>query len=108
MQVSLAQQPKAQTPAALDTAFFSTATADSARPLPRAPPHPPPLVSRYFSNAAALSTHEKTKPHRRRTKLLLASARPHNQVDAEVAAGMGRPDNGPRLRSGGGVADMAE
>jgi len=64
--------------------------------------------SRYFSNVAALATHEKTKPHRRRAKLLLASARPHNQVDAEVASGMGRPDNGPRLRSGGGVADMAE
>ncbi|GBF99890.1 hypothetical protein Rsub_12686 [Raphidocelis subcapitata] len=64
--------------------------------------------SRYFSNAGALATHEKTKPHRRRAKLLLASDRPHNQVDAEVASGMGRPDNGPRLRSAGGVADMAE
>jgi hypothetical protein len=30
------------------------------------------------------------------------------QLDAEVAAGMGKPDNGPKLRSGGGVADMAE
>ena len=37
--------------------------------------------------------------------MLLASPRPHNQVDAEAAAGMGRPDNGPRLRPGG-VADM--
>jgi len=25
-------------------------------------------------------------------------AAPHNQIDAEVAAGMGRPDNGPRLQ----------
>lgn len=25
---------------------------------------------------------------------------PHNQIDAEVAAGMGTPDNGPKLRVG--------
>jgi hypothetical protein len=71
-------------------------------------PTPPTPLSRYFQTAAALATHEKTKPHRRRAKMLLSSARPHNQTDAEVASGMGRPDNGPRLRSGGGVSDMAE
>lgn len=37
--------------------------------------------------------------------MLLTTAKPHNQVDAEVAAGMGRPDNGPKLRSSG-PADM--
>lgn len=40
-----------------------------------------------------------------RVKMLLTTAKPHNQVDAEVAAGMGRPDNGPKLRSSG-PADM--
>ena len=64
--------------------------------------------SRYFANPGALAAHEKTKPHRRRAKLLAASARPHNQVDAEVASGMGRPDNGPRLRSGGGGGGAAD
>ncbi|KAI8470747.1 MAG: hypothetical protein J3K34DRAFT_521059 [Monoraphidium minutum] len=64
--------------------------------------------SRYFQNTLALATHEKTKPHRRCAKLLTTTPRPHNQVDADVAAGMGRPDNGPKLRSGVGVADMAE
>jgi hypothetical protein len=33
--------------------------------------------------------------------MLLTTAKPHNQVDAEVAAGMSRPDNGPKLRSSG-------
>ncbi len=29
---------------------------------------------------------------------MMDGAAPHNQIDAEVAAGMGRPDNGPRLQ----------
>lgn len=62
----------------------------------------------YFQTAAALVDHERTKPHKRRVKLLLSTPKPHAQLDAELAAGMGRPDNGPRLRSGGGVADMLE
>jgi hypothetical protein len=41
-----------------------------------------------------------------RVKLLLNTPKPHNQIDAEVAAGMGLPDNGPRLRSRGPVAMM--
>jgi hypothetical protein len=40
----------------------------------------------------------------RRVKMLLNTAKPHNQVDAEVASGMGRPDNGPKLRSHGPAA----
>lgn len=43
--------------------------------------------------------------HSCRVKMLLNTPKPHNQVDAEVAAGMGRPDNGPKLRSSG-PADM--
>jgi bud site selection protein 20 len=37
--------------------------------------------------------------------MLLASPRPHNQVDADMASGMGRPDNGPRLRAAAGGDD---
>jgi hypothetical protein len=59
--------------------------------------------SRYFQSEEALLDHSKTKLHKRKVKTLLTSARPHNKVDAEVAAGMGRPDNGPKLRSGGAV-----
>ncbi|EFN51442.1 hypothetical protein CHLNCDRAFT_140160 [Chlorella variabilis] len=59
--------------------------------------------SRYFITQAALRTHERSKPHRRRVKELLG-ARPHNQGDAEWAAGVGAPDNGQR---GSGAATMA-
>jgi len=38
--------------------------------------------------------------------MLLNTPKPHAQVDAEVAAGMGRPDNGPKLRSSGPVDMM--
>lgn len=61
---------------------------------------------RYFQTAAALVDHEGTKPHKRRVKMLLNTPKPHAQVDAEVAAGMGRPDNGPKLRSSGPVDMM--
>ncbi|PRW60962.1 zinc finger 593 [Chlorella sorokiniana] len=60
--------------------------------------------SRYFINETALQDHLGTKPHRRRVKELMG-ARPHNQADADWAAGMGAPDNGPRS-GGGGVASM--
>lgn len=53
--------------------------------------------SRYFQTEQALQDHEKTKPHKRRIKQLMG-ARPHNQGDAEWAAGMGAPDNGQRQR----------
>ena len=52
--------------------------------------------AKYFVNARSLSDHEKTKPHKRRIKLL-AGAQPHNQVDADWAGGMGMPDNGPKV-----------
>lgn len=54
--------------------------------------------SRYFINGVALADHERTKAHKKRIKILMA-ARPHNAVDAEVASGMGKPDNGQPLRA---------
>ncbi|GAB4814730.1 hypothetical protein N2152v2_001776 [Parachlorella kessleri] len=51
------------------------------------------LLNRYFQSEQAMQDHEKTKPHKRRIKQLLG-ARPHNQADADWAAGMGAPDNG--------------
>lgn len=41
--------------------------------------------------------------YRCRVKMMEGPA-PHNQIDAEVAAGMGVPDNGPKLRIGEGLA----
>jgi bud site selection protein 20 len=59
--------------------------------------------SRYFTTQAALCTHQKSKPHKRRVKAL-SGDRPHNQADAEWAAGVGAPDNGPAV--GGATAAM--
>ncbi len=64
--------------------------------------------SKYCQTAVALVDHEKSKPHKRKVKMLMSTPRPHKQVDADMASGMGAPDNGPKLRSGGGVAQMAE
>ncbi|XP_004510169.1 uncharacterized protein [Cicer arietinum] len=53
---------------------------------------------RYFSGVAVRDDHFKTKKHRRRVKQMMGEA-PHTQLDAELAAGMGMPDNGPKLMS---------
>ncbi|XP_027365627.1 zinc finger protein 593 [Abrus precatorius] len=53
---------------------------------------------RYFSNVAVRDEHFKTKRHKRRVKQMMGPA-PHTQLDAELAAGMGMPDNGPKLMS---------
>ncbi|KAL6574877.1 hypothetical protein OROMI_012162 [Orobanche minor] len=53
---------------------------------------------RYFANATVRDEHFKTKRHRKRTQLMMGPA-PHTQLDAELAAGMGMPDNGPKLMS---------
>jgi hypothetical protein len=34
-----------------------------------------------------------------RVKMLMTTARPHNQRDADAAGGLGPPDNGRKLRS---------
>lgn len=44
-----------------------------------------------------LAEHQRTKPHKRRVKEL-RGPKPHSQLDADLAGGLGRPDNGPRLR----------
>ncbi|XP_019187122.1 PREDICTED: zinc finger protein 593 [Ipomoea nil] len=51
---------------------------------------------RYFANVTVRDEHFKTKKHRRRVKLMMGPA-PHTQLDADLAAGMGMPDNGPKL-----------
>lgn len=43
---------------------------------------------RFFINAKTLTEHEKTKPHKKRLKLL--KEKPYSQEEAEAAAGMGR------------------
>eukprot|EP00243_Klebsormidium_subtile_P004558 TRINITY_DN18624_c0_g1_i1.p1 TRINITY_DN18624_c0_g1~~TRINITY_DN18624_c0_g1_i1.p1 ORF type:complete len:138 (+),score=10.71 TRINITY_DN18624_c0_g1_i1:271-684(+) len=53
---------------------------------------------RHFSSADVREKHNETRPHKRRVKLLAKEA-PHTQLDADLASGMGKPDNGPRLRS---------
>ena len=57
--------------------------------------------SRHFVSALALSKHGQGKPHKRRVKALQGT-RPHGQRDAEAAAGVGEPDNGPRGKKGAG------
>ncbi|XP_006848901.2 zinc finger protein 593 [Amborella trichopoda] len=53
---------------------------------------------RYFSNTSAMDDHFQTKRHKKRVKQMMGPA-PHTQLDAELAAGMGMPDNGPKLMS---------
>ena len=53
---------------------------------------------RYFANSSVRDEHFKTKRHRKRIKQMNGPA-PHTQIDADLAAGMGMPDNGPKLMS---------
>jgi len=62
--------------------------------------------SRYFVSNDALVKHTATKLHKRRVKALLGD-KPHNQMDADLAGGMGRPDNGQQLRPSTTVVGMA-
>lgn len=71
--------------------------------------------SKYFVSEGALKEHCKSKPHKRRVAALLKlqkqGMKPHNGLDAERAAGMGAPDNGPPIRVSSadeGVLLMAE
>lgn len=57
-----------------------------------------PHCDRYFANVAVRDEHFKTKRHKKRMKLMMGPA-PHTQLDADLAAGMGMPDNGPKLMS---------
>ncbi|WCJ34504.1 zinc finger (C2H2 type) family protein [Euphorbia peplus] len=51
---------------------------------------------RYFANVTVRDDHFKSKRHRKRVKIMMGPA-PHTQLDADLAAGMGMPDNGPKL-----------
>ncbi|XWS66837.1 hypothetical protein CRYUN_Cryun05aG0235300 [Craigia yunnanensis] len=53
---------------------------------------------RYFANLTVRDEHFKTKRHKKRLRQMSGPA-PHTQLDAELAAGMGMPDNGPTLMS---------
>ncbi|KAL4560493.1 hypothetical protein LXL04_032645 [Taraxacum kok-saghyz] len=53
---------------------------------------------RYFANVTVRDDHFKTKKHKKRLKIMAGPA-PHTQLDADLAAGMGMPDNGPKLMS---------
>ncbi|XP_058207948.1 uncharacterized protein LOC131320996 isoform X1 [Rhododendron vialii] len=53
---------------------------------------------RYFASVAVRDEHFKTKRHRKRVKQMMGP-KPHTQLDADLAAGMGMPDNGPKLMS---------
>ncbi|KAL8135937.1 bud site selection protein 20 [Apium graveolens] len=53
---------------------------------------------RYFANVTVRDEHFKTKKHRKRLKIMAGPA-PHTQLDADLAGGMGMPDNGPKLMS---------
>ncbi|XP_068640719.1 uncharacterized protein [Aristolochia californica] len=53
---------------------------------------------RYFSNVSVRDDHFRSKRHKKRVKLMDGPA-PHTQLDAELAAGMAPPDNGPKLMS---------
>ncbi|KAL8168299.1 hypothetical protein V2J09_009798 [Rumex salicifolius] len=51
---------------------------------------------RYFSSVGVRDEHFKSKRHKKRMKQMNGPA-PHTQIDADLAAGMGLPDNGPKL-----------
>ncbi|KAF6140220.1 hypothetical protein GIB67_000268 [Kingdonia uniflora] len=53
---------------------------------------------RYFANVTVRDDHFRTKKHKKRLKIM-AGPSPHRQLDADLAAGMGMPDNGPKLMS---------
>ncbi|CAH9103181.1 unnamed protein product [Cuscuta europaea] len=55
---------------------------------------------RYFANVTVRDDHFKTKKHKKRLKMMMGGA-PHTQLDADLAGGMGHPDNGPKFMSMG-------
>ena len=57
------------------------------------------FTGRHFESAEALARHQKTKQFKRDRKRVLNGPAPHEQHDADAAAGMGPPDNGkPRTK----------
>ncbi|GJP30145.1 hypothetical protein CLOM_g22616 [Closterium sp. NIES-68] len=66
------------------------------------------ICDRFFATAAIQAEHNKSKFHRRRAKEFAKGVKPHDQEDAELAAGMGKTDKGPRLRSAQQPAAMMQ
>ena len=66
------------------------------------------FTGRHFESAEALARHQKTKQFKRDRKRVLNGPAPHEQHDADAAAGMGPPDNGKPKVKLAGVASMAE
>mmetsp|Transcript_44558 Transcript_44558/g.71535 ORF Transcript_44558/g.71535 Transcript_44558/m.71535 type:complete len:161 (+) Transcript_44558:459-941(+) len=57
------------------------------------------FTGRHFESADALTRHQTTKQFKRDRKRVVKGPAPHEQHDAEAAAGMGAPDNGkPRTK----------
>ena len=54
------------------------------------------FTGRHFESEEALERHMKTKQYKRDKKRVLSGPAPHEQRDAEAAAGMGAPDNGKK------------
>ena len=54
------------------------------------------FTGRHFESKEALERHMKTKQYKRDKKRVLNGPAPHEQRDAEAAAGMGAPDNGKK------------
>ena len=54
------------------------------------------FTGRHFESEEALERHMKTKQYKRDKKRVLNGPAPHEQRDAEAAAGMGAPDNGKK------------
>lgn len=55
--------------------------------------------ARHFVDAGARKAHARSKPHKNRLKEL--KEKPYSQAEAEAAAGMAPPDNGPVLAVSG-------
>ena len=65
--------------------------------LPGGGQHYDVFTGRHFESAEALARHQKTKQYKRDRKRVLNGPKPHEQGDAEAAAGMAPPDNGKKL-----------
>ena len=65
--------------------------------LPGGGQHYDVFTGRHFESAEALARHQKTKQYKRDRKRVLNGSKPHEQGDAEAAAGMAPPDNGKKL-----------
>lgn len=52
---------------------------------------------RYFATMKILDEHKKQKSHKRRARQIKKDGKPHNQKEADLAGGLGSPDNGNKM-----------